>query len=298
MRNLDFLTGVLAGVLAGVLVMSPTGGEALAIATDRASPASENSVQERQQIIEIAAAIREADYAGDRAELQRLHEQLDEAGIEDRHLVSRVRYWRGFAMWRRALNGFNESEAPEVLEADLDQAIADFRAAQALDTTFADAMAGEASCLSNLAFLIREDNSARARELLLQSWGLLAIAASVAPENARVRWVLGTQQWYTPSGWGGGQANAFATYQRGLELVRSEEGGLTDRLEPSWGEPELLMSLAFANLNRTTPDPAAAERYAEAALELVPDWHYVREILLVQIRDAMGAGGQGRSGYQ
>ena len=56
-----------------------------------------------------------------------------------------------------------------------------------------------------------------------------------------------------------------------------------DRLEPSWGEPELLMNLAYSNLNKNTPDVNAAERQARAALEIVPYWHYVRDILLPQI---------------
>ena len=49
---------------------------------------------------------------------------------------------------------------------------------------------------------------------------------------------------------------------------------------------ELLMSLAWSNLNRTTPDLTAAEQYAEAALKLVPYWHYLRDILMPQIRAA------------
>jgi hypothetical protein len=49
------------------------------------------------------------------------------------------------------------------------------------------------------------------------------------------------------------------------------------------------MNLAFANLNRAKPDLAAAERYAQSALALVPYWHYVRDILLPQIRKAKEA---------
>lgn len=45
------------------------------------------------------------------------------------------------------------------------------------------------------------------------------------------------------------------------------------------------MNLAFANLNRTVPEVAAAERYARKALDLVPYWHYVRDILMAQIRE-------------
>ena len=46
------------------------------------------------------------------------------------------------------------------------------------------------------------------------------------------------------------------------------------------------MSLAWSNLNRATPDLTAAENYAKAALQIVPYWHYVRDTLMQQIRDA------------
>jgi hypothetical protein len=46
------------------------------------------------------------------------------------------------------------------------------------------------------------------------------------------------------------------------------------------------MSLAWSSLNHAQPDPRAAEEYAERALSIVPYWHYVRDILLPQIRRA------------
>jgi hypothetical protein len=46
------------------------------------------------------------------------------------------------------------------------------------------------------------------------------------------------------------------------------------------------MSLAWAHLNQTAPDPRAAEAYAAEALALVPYWHYVRDILMPQIQAA------------
>lgn len=49
------------------------------------------------------------------------------------------------------------------------------------------------------------------------------------------------------------------------------------------------MNLAYTNLHRATPDLAAAERYAQDALALVPYWHYVHDILMAQIRAARGA---------
>ena len=46
------------------------------------------------------------------------------------------------------------------------------------------------------------------------------------------------------------------------------------------------MNLAWSHLNRATPDVSAAEKYAKQALALVPYWHYVRDILMAQIRRA------------
>lgn len=74
--------------------------------------------------------------------------------------------------------------------------------------------------------------------------------------------------------------------KKGLEAARKEKGVKSDPLEPSWGEPELLAALAWANLHRTTPDLNAAEENARSALTLVPYWHYVRDILIPQIQAA------------
>jgi hypothetical protein len=189
-------------------------------------------------------------------------------------------------MWRRALNGFNDGAPRVELERDLVQCSADFRAALARDPGFADARIGAASCLVNQSVLHLTTDRKRAGELYLESASLLKEAAAAAPDNPRLLWVLGANQWYAPSSSGGGQEVALATYAKGLVLARRARGRSADPLDPSWGEAELLMNLAFANLNRSTPDLAAAEECARAALALVPSWHYVRDILLPQIHRA------------
>jgi hypothetical protein len=44
-----------------------------------------------------------------------------------------------------------------------------------------------------------------------------------------------------------------------------------------------MMTLSYCHLNTKPSDVNAAERYARSALEIVPHWHYVRDILLPQI---------------
>src|SRR5215831_6943294 len=87
--------------------------------------------------------------------------------------------------------------------------------------------------------------------------------------------------WNSPPERGGGQDKAIQNYRRGLETC-SKIKTSDDPLEPSWGKPELMMSLAYCYLNAESADANTAERYARDALEIVPYWHYVRDILLPQ----------------
>jgi hypothetical protein len=243
-----------------------------------------NSELSRDSIIRIVTQIQRADYEGDRLALKRLHDELMPIP-EDNKLASRVLYWRGFALWRGAINGFNETPTPEDLEEDLTQAVTDFKAAIARDPAFVESKIGAGSSLGYLMYLHKNDQT-RVQELLQQSSPLLKEAMATAPDNPRLLWVLGPIRWSSPPELGGGQDKAFEIYDIGLKAIRNQRRDGSDPLEPSWGEPELLMSLAWSNLNRTTPDLNAAEQDAQGALKIVPYWHYVREILMAQIRAA------------
>ena len=237
----------------------------------------------RASAIRIVEQIKRADYEGDRTALKRLHDELTPAP-DNKTLASRELYWRGFALWRRAINGFNETATPKDLEEDLNGAVADFNDSLAQDATFVESKIAEGSCFGYLAYLNMK-NPARAQEQIQHSSPLLKEAMAAAPENPRLLWVLGPIRWSSPPERGGGQDKAFDLYNRGLEAIR-KTAAVTDPLEPSWGEPELLMNRAWSNLHRTTPDLKAAQTDAAAALALVPYWHYVRDILIPQIQDA------------
>ena len=238
----------------------------------------------RETVVKLVAQVQKADYEGDRVALQHLYADLEPFNTDEK-LASRIRYWRGFALWRRAINGFNESADPKDLERDLTQAIAEFKESGTKDPGFVDAKIGAISCLGNLTYLAR-GHAERAQELLAQSTPLVKEVRASNPENPRFAWILGPILWNTPAERGGGQDKAIEATLKGLESARKLKGTVSDPLEPSWGEPELLMNLAWYNLNRATPDLNAADEYAHSALALVPYWHYVRDILLRQIQDA------------
>ena len=182
----------------------------------------------RDSIIAIVTQIQKADYEGDRPALKRLHDEL--APIpEDNKLVSRVLYWRGFALWRRAINGFNESPTPTDLEADLTQAVTDFKDAIARDPAFVEPKIGAASSLGYLMFLNKKDPT-RLQELLQQLSPLLKEAMATAPDNPRLLWVLGPIRWSSPPERGGGQDKAIELYNKGLEVVREHKRDVVDPL--------------------------------------------------------------------
>jgi hypothetical protein len=244
-------------------------------------------------ILKIVTQIQRADYEGDRPALARLYADLapflddkSSGTSANKTLISRVRYWRGFALWRRAINGFNETVEAKIQQQDLHQAIDEFTASSATDPSFVDAKIAAGSCLTFLAYGLGEKDPAIIKDFSTQATSILKEAMAAAPDNPRLLWVVGAIKWYAPPERGGGQEAAMKMYDQGLAWIRAHKSDPTDPLDPTWGEPELLMNIAWSEQNRTTPDLSAAERDARAALALVPYWHYVRDILLPQILTA------------
>ena len=235
----------------------------------------------------IVADILHADYTADLAGLLRLYDELAPPP-EPTKTAARVRYWRGFARWRRAINGVNDGAPIDQMVDDLQTAVREFDFALDIDPQFIDAQAGLLSSLGIQLFLSSGDG-ARLHPLIDRARPRLTAARSVTHDNPRMIWVIGQAEWQAPAGWTRDQVlerqeRVMASYVRGLALSRAQRPA--DSLDPAWGEPELLMNLAWSHLNKAVPDVAAADRYAKAALALVPHWHYVRDILVPQIEAA------------
>src|SRR5262249_51829819 len=152
---------------------------------------------------------------------------------------SRVAYWRGFALWRSAFNGFNDSTDTKQIGDELQQALVEFQKSTELDPSFVDAKVGAISCLSNLMFL-NQSSPDKIKELMPQVRALTVEAKAADPDNPRLLWVLGPNYWYAPPERGGGQAKAIETYEKGLEFARKQKAPPASPLDPTWGEPELL----------------------------------------------------------
>ncbi|MEZ5320237.1 MAG: hypothetical protein R2752_22735 [Vicinamibacterales bacterium] len=101
-------------VLAAVTTASAALFAAALVAGSAVSAVARGGVAEtpfQSDAASIVAAIRRADYEGDRDALRRLESDLaarDTSPADE----SRVHYWRGFALWRRAINAFNDAPDP------------------------------------------------------------------------------------------------------------------------------------------------------------------------------------------
>jgi len=236
----------------------------------------------------LAREVLAADYRGDRAELARLDVEL--ARIPEGALDEYREYWRGFARWRRAINGFNETPTPGDLAADVEGAIAAFRTALARRPEWIEARLALLGCWGNQIFLAGND-AARRQAILEEARTTYEWIKGYDGDNPRALWIRGGYELYAASapasrGGGGSYEKAAATLRHGVEGAWREALANPDApgWEPRWGGPENLMNLAWAYAkDPKSPDRAVALAYAEGALTAVPEWHYVRDVLLPQI---------------
>lgn len=240
-------------------------------------------VDSQQRAIEIVTRIQRADYEGDRATLKKCYDELTPF-VEAKELASRIRYWRGFARWRDGINAGNETVDPSEMEKLFLAGADEFKAALGIDPDFVDAKVGLISCLGHVAYFHRNQKE-RVQEMVKPIYTLVNEAKMAAPDNPRLLWVMGPILFYAAPEKGGGMDKMIENNERGVAIC-SQLKPPSDKLEPSWGKPELLMSLAYEYMTKNPPDLDKAEKDAKAALEIVPYWHYVRDILMAQIMEA------------
>src|SRR5215207_2970030 len=124
---------------------------ALSIGCSAARTRPASSPSDRAALLRLAAEARDADYRGDLARLRSVFHEM--APYTDAARVARAaRYWRGFAMWRRALNATNDGSPADSIDRDLASAVEEYRRALAIDSSYVEAKIGLAASLMNRAY--------------------------------------------------------------------------------------------------------------------------------------------------
>jgi hypothetical protein len=266
---------------------------AAAVLTLLVSSAS-GATRTEQRLTELVVQVRSADYRGDRAALARLDEEL---GRLDAGRLNDYRdYWRGFALWRRVLNGFNEKPMPDDLAADAEKAVARFKAALAAHPDWMEAQLAMVGLWGNQIYLAGNDADKR-NAILAEAGPTFKFVMANAGENPRALWIRGGMEGWAPPPVGGDLAKAAATLRYGVACARREAIAHPNPpgWVPTWGGPENLMNLAYIYSRATPPDRAVALAYADGAATAVPEWHFVRDILIPQIEALPTEPGPARS---
>jgi hypothetical protein len=247
-----------------------------------APPPRDPRDQSRARLVAAKPQLMAADYRADLDALARLREEVMPLA-DDPALGYLAHYWAGFASWRIAINGASRGMSLPDLKAHLEKAATEFEASIRQKEDFADANAAAAGVYSWLAAFDRNDPAAM-RERIERFRRLLARAEELEPDNPRVLWVKAAPFLFLPPEQGGNVDRAIEIYRR-MDQVSKATSDAGSPL-PDWGKPEALMSLAFAHLQHSPPDLAAASEEARAALRLQPEWSYVRDVLVPRIEAA------------
>jgi hypothetical protein len=235
----------------------------------------------RLRLVTAKAKIMSADYRADLSELTHLREEVVPL-FDDPDVGYLARYWAGLANWRIAMNGANRKMSGDDLRAHLEQAETDFEASIRQRTDFADGYAAAASVNGWLSSFYKND-AATMRDHVTKDRNFIARAKELEPNNPRVLWVDAGNFFFTPPAYGGNEERGIETYRRAADAAGATDSGSP---LPDWGKAEAIMALAYAHLNQRSPDIRAAAEEAQEALRLQPEWSYVRDILLPQIRAA------------
>ena len=187
------------------------------------------------QISEIIAQIRHADYAGDQRALRQGYDALTPF-LRQSDYGAEVSYWRGFARWRQALNGFNDPMTPEEIDRHLGDAIGEFSQIPANASIYREGRIGTLSCLGNLIFLHTAEPE-QVKHLIAEAGPISAELSKSAPDNPRRLWVAGPLLWNVPASQGGGQDKAIAGYLRGLHLLRARQATTAVHCNPTGAKP-------------------------------------------------------------
>jgi tetratricopeptide (TPR) repeat protein len=168
-------------------------------------------------------------------------------------------------------------DAEDRRETVLKDAISHLKRATKTDPEMADAWALLAGCYGQMMGI----NPMKGMSLGPKSSQALKKAKKLAPQNPRVWIISGTQDYFTPSMFGGDKERALKKFKKAARLAEQES--IDDPLMPSWGHAEAYTWIGIAQMN--------AERYAEArsafekALDLNPDYGWVKAVLLPKLNE-------------
>jgi tetratricopeptide (TPR) repeat protein len=260
---------VLTACLLLVALVACGASTPMAPAAPEASPLAPDAAD--SLLMRAKTLVREGNNAGSLGSLQQARALAKQATGGGRQALAH--YYAALADFRmiNLYPGDDENRREQVIK----DAISHLERATDVAPKMADAWALLSGCYGQMMGI----NPMQGMSLGPKSNKAMETAKEHGPDNPRVWIIDGTSDLYAPSMFGGDKEQALKKFKKAARLA--EQGSTDDPLMPSWGHAE-----AHAWVGRARMD---AERYAQArtsferALDINPDYGWVKDVLLPEI---------------
>lgn len=201
---------------------------------------------------------------------------LFERVTQDKSMAKYAHYYVAYADYRLATY-FSQNNGNDEAKEYIDDAIQHLEKAIQQDKKFAEALALLSSCYGQKVGL----NPMFAMSLGPKSGQMIETARKLASENPRVVMLYGLGKYFTPAMFGGSKEVALQSMHDAVELFKKWQ--TDDELAPDWGGEEVYAWIGQLYLEKD--DRKQAKKAFETALEINPEYSWVKYQLLPQVGD-------------
>lgn len=253
---------------------------AIAIAVLLAIP-NTDAAGPRARLIEARDLAYDANYRNDQvglraaiASLQPLTKAADESAYAHYYL-----WWTYWSLTTSQMQAKDMAGALESAKLALEHA----RAGVASRDKDSELHTALANALISVGILDKEQPF---KQVLAELMTVRAKAVELGPTNPRAVLMDAGVIFNTPANAGGSQERGIARWQEALTLFEAEANAKTaDPIAPRWGHALAYGWLSGLYLRTTPPQKEQARKAAETALEMRPDFWWVRDQVLPQLRE-------------
>ncbi len=243
-------------------------------------PYAINAAGTRARLIEIRDLAYDANYRNDQTSLRAAITAMQPL-TKGADVSADAHYYLSWSYWALAASQFQAKDASGALESGK-LAAEHARAGLALRGTDAELHTALANGLIVVGLLDR----AQFKEIFAEVMTVRAKALELDPANPRTVIMDAGIMFNTPDESGANMQRGLARWQEALKLFETESNvKMVDALAPRWGHALAYGWMATLYLRLTPPQKERAQKAADTALEMRPDFWWVRDQVLPQLRE-------------
>ena len=232
------------------------------------SPADSLLLKAKDQLNRAVRQWNESELQNARALFERLLNRNDKKFL--------VHYYVAYADYH-LINFYQKDDTADQMKKFLDDGIRHLKQSIELNENFSESFALLSSLLGRKISL----NPLKAIVLGPRSGTAIAKAMQLEPQNPRVHFISGINAYFTPKMFGGGKNKARRALKKALQLFPQYHS--SSPLYPDWGYPETYAWLGILAIDADSLEQA--ETYFHKALEIDPDFSWVKNHLLPKLQD-------------